>query len=200
MIYLYIKTHKITGLKYLGKTTKNPIEYIGSGKYWLRHLKKHGNDVETSVLFKCENEEIFRKISFGVSKILDVVESNNFANLMHEFGTGGDNSHNIDYERLSLLRKKNKNTWKLSETAKTNHSIAAKNMWNSEIGENLKRKRYEGSKKQIKDETYGPKLYGHAKNNYTNLTCPHCGKVSNVGNAKRWHFDNCKNYVETIGD
>lgn len=23
------------------------------------------------------------------------------------------------------------------------------------------------------------------------LTCPHCGKESNAGNAKRWHFDNC---------
>lgn len=24
------------------------------------------------------------------------------------------------------------------------------------------------------------------------LVCPHCGKVSNIANAHRWHFDNCK--------
>lgn len=24
------------------------------------------------------------------------------------------------------------------------------------------------------------------------LTCPHCGKTTNVGNANRWHFDKCK--------
>lgn len=30
-----------------------------------------------------------------------------------------------------------------------------------------------------------------AKNNTTTLTCPHCGKETNIGNAKRWHFDNC---------
>ena len=24
------------------------------------------------------------------------------------------------------------------------------------------------------------------------LECPHCGKVSNIANAHRWHFDNCK--------
>ena len=24
------------------------------------------------------------------------------------------------------------------------------------------------------------------------IECPHCGKLSNHGNAKRWHFDNCK--------
>lgn len=24
------------------------------------------------------------------------------------------------------------------------------------------------------------------------IECPHCGKLSDIGNAKRWHFDNCK--------
>lgn len=24
------------------------------------------------------------------------------------------------------------------------------------------------------------------------LTCPHCGTISNRGNAKQWHFDNCR--------
>ena len=24
------------------------------------------------------------------------------------------------------------------------------------------------------------------------LTCPHCGKIANIANAHRWHFDNCK--------
>ena len=28
--------------------------------------------------------------------------------------------------------------------------------------------------------------------NTNNLKCPHCGKSGNVGNMKRWHFDNCK--------
>jgi len=27
--------------------------------------------------------------------------------------------------------------------------------------------------------------------NKTILECPHCGKTGNVGNMKRWHFDNC---------
>lgn len=25
------------------------------------------------------------------------------------------------------------------------------------------------------------------------LECPHCGKLANIANAHRWHFDNCKN-------
>jgi hypothetical protein len=28
--------------------------------------------------------------------------------------------------------------------------------------------------------------------NNTMIECPHCGKSGNVGNMKRWHYDNCK--------
>jgi len=28
--------------------------------------------------------------------------------------------------------------------------------------------------------------------------CPHCGKVTTVGNLKRWHFENCKLYSATL--
>lgn len=41
MIHLYIKTHNTTGLKYFGKTTKDPYKYLGSGKHWRAHLKIH---------------------------------------------------------------------------------------------------------------------------------------------------------------
>lgn len=48
-IYLYVKTHNITGKKYLGKTTRDDYhEYPGSGKIWKKHLKKHGYDYSTS--------------------------------------------------------------------------------------------------------------------------------------------------------
>ena len=38
-MYLYVKTHNKSGLKYLGKTIQNPFKYKGSGTYWLRHIK-----------------------------------------------------------------------------------------------------------------------------------------------------------------
>ncbi len=49
IVYLYVKRHRKTGLLYFGKTTKNPLKYNGSGKYWKSHLRKHGSDVETLV-------------------------------------------------------------------------------------------------------------------------------------------------------
>lgn len=40
-IYLYLKTHNKTGLKYLGKTVSvDPHLYQGSGTIWRRHIKK----------------------------------------------------------------------------------------------------------------------------------------------------------------
>jgi hypothetical protein len=29
------------------------------------------------------------------------------------------------------------------------------------------------------------------------LECPYCGKLSDPGNSKKWHFDSCKNKTNT---
>jgi hypothetical protein len=93
--YLYIKTHNITGLKYFGKTTKDPITYRGSGKYWRAHLKKHGNDVTTEVLGYYTDKERCSKIAleFSISNnIIKAVNENNtkvWANQINENGTDG---------------------------------------------------------------------------------------------------------------
>ena len=62
-IYLYIKTHNITGLKYLGKTKQDPFKYKGSGKRWRYHIRKHGNDVTTEVIGVFETNEQLRLVS-----------------------------------------------------------------------------------------------------------------------------------------
>lgn len=48
IIYLYVKRHKVTGMKYFGKTVKkDPYKYNGSGLYWVRHIKKYGKKEKT---------------------------------------------------------------------------------------------------------------------------------------------------------
>jgi hypothetical protein len=54
---LYIKTHKITGLKYLGQTKQNPFIYPGSGVDWTEHLLQYGDFVDTKILFQSTNIE-----------------------------------------------------------------------------------------------------------------------------------------------
>jgi hypothetical protein len=90
MIILYIKTHKITGLKYFGKTAKcNPFKYKGSGKYWKCHLKKHGNFVETEIVGQFEDELECKKFALDFSIKNNIVESNKWANLRLENGFDG---------------------------------------------------------------------------------------------------------------
>ena len=98
MIYLYVKTHNVTGLKYLGKTTKNPYTYKGSGTYWLRHIKTHGYDVTTEIVFQSENLEEVKTKGIYYSAIWNVVESTSWANLIVETASGGDTSLLIDYK------------------------------------------------------------------------------------------------------
>lgn len=88
-IYLYVKTHNKTGLKYLGKTTRNPLTYHGSGLYWKRHLKQHGYDITTEILYETEDKEIFKKIASEYSKKFNIVESKDWANIREETGDGG---------------------------------------------------------------------------------------------------------------
>jgi hypothetical protein len=97
--FLYLKTSPL-GLKYLGKTTKDPYKYIGSGKIWKRHINKHkltNNDIKTEILFETKDLEEFKKIAVKISHELNIVESTEFANLIIEKGDGGDTSDNIDY-------------------------------------------------------------------------------------------------------
>jgi hypothetical protein len=119
--YLYVKTHNITGLKYFGKTTKDPYKYKGSGVHWINHIKKHGYDVSTEIIgvfedrYQCENTAIL------FSKSNDIVNSNFWANLIEENGLdGGDTGGSItrNYKPMSdetkqklSLSKKGKIPW-----------------------------------------------------------------------------------------
>jgi hypothetical protein len=89
-IYLYVKTHNKTGLKYLGKTTsKDPHKYKGSGTYWLSHIKKHGYDVSTEIIKETFSKDEITHWGVYYSDLWDVVESNSWANLKPETGDGG---------------------------------------------------------------------------------------------------------------
>ena len=89
MIYLYLKTCNKTGLKYLGKTIKDPFKYNGSGTYWCRHLNKHGIDLSTEILFQTECVHEFKKVAIKYSDELNIVDSKDFANITREEGQGG---------------------------------------------------------------------------------------------------------------
>lgn len=87
--YLYVKTHRKTGLKYLGQTKNEPSSYHGSGKYWQLHIEKHGYDVDTKILQKCYSKSALKAWGLFYSNLWSVVISNKWANLKPESGDGG---------------------------------------------------------------------------------------------------------------
>jgi Mor family transcriptional regulator len=95
MYFLYEKTHKQTGLKYLGQTKENPYLYTGSGIDWRKHLKEYGSDIDTYVLFQ---SEIWNEIVYWgryYSQLYNIVNAQDdfgnkiWANRIPETGGGG---------------------------------------------------------------------------------------------------------------
>ena len=88
-----LKTHNKTGLKYLCKTStidpNKPFNYNGSGKYWKKHLKKHGYDITTEILKICSSRAELVREGIYYSKLYNIVQSKEFANIVEERGDGG---------------------------------------------------------------------------------------------------------------
>jgi len=107
--YLYIKTSPI-GLRYLGKTTKDPFIYLGSGKIWKRHIKKHNltiGDIKTEIVFETTDIDKLIEKGLELSLLYDVVKSKEWANLREEIGDGGDTSKFIDYSNPTFHNPEN---------------------------------------------------------------------------------------------
>ena len=88
--YLYVKIHRITGLNYLGYTSKlDPHAYAGSGTRWNLHLQKHGYLYDTKILHRCISKSAIRAWGLFYSRLWSVVNSRKWANLKEENGDGG---------------------------------------------------------------------------------------------------------------
>ena len=107
MIYLYIKTHNITGLKYFGKTTNTDYEaYKGSGTRWRNHIKKHGYDVTTELYgaFADDDKDNCLAAALAFSIENNIVESTEWANLKLETLDGGwDHINSLSLEERHKL-------------------------------------------------------------------------------------------------
>ena len=100
-----VKTHIITGLKYLCQTKKsNPHIYLGSGKYWKLHLRKYGADIYTDILMICDSKKELNYYGryysnlYRVTTAVDDYGNRIWANCIPETG-GGSGEHNKGKKR-----------------------------------------------------------------------------------------------------
>lgn len=202
IIHLYKKTHNITGLQYFGKTSRDPYNYKGSGVYWKRHLKTHGNDVATEIIASFDDitqKEELIQFATNYSNTHKICESKLWANLKPENGLdGGTFSEWISESTRKKMSKNRKGKvgrpsgWqhdeetlqKMSESAKERckRNGPPKGAWKEgQSAYNKGKSMSEAQKEKIRKTKQDAPLF----------KCVHCDKEMNIGNLKRWHGDNC---------
>ena len=181
--WLYIKQHNTTGLKYFGKTTKDPKVYLGSGKYWLRHLKEHSEDITT---VWCEEfTDMDQLVEFATffsefHNIVDAVDSRGkkiWANMIPENGLDGAPAgvKMPSTSKSNAIHKKGITPWNKGKTTGPAPHISESNK---------RRKGLPSGRLGVSTSLKGtPQPV---------LVCPHCAKQGGVSGMKRYHFDNCK--------
>lgn len=109
-----------TGLKYLCKTSgqKDPYLYKGSGVRWLNHIKKHKSYIITCILGQYQTKQELYEAGLYYSKLFNVVNDYNWANLTEEKGDGG-------LIGAGQLGK----TWKIKDTSKMKGSKTKTAAW-----------------------------------------------------------------------
>jgi hypothetical protein len=154
-IYLYVKTHNKTGFKYLGKTIKkDPHTYTGSGKHWVRHLKKHGYDYSTEILKECQDTNELAYWGLYYSELWNVVESTEWANLKPEKGDGGAGFYHTEETRAQMSQK---------HIGKTHSDQSKEKMKGRKLSDETKAKIGSASKKRMESAEYRNMLLNSRK-------------------------------------
>ena len=185
---LYVKTHSLTGLKYLGQTSKtDPHKYTGSGKYWLKHVKKHGSNYSTEILYESEFKNQIDIMGIYYSELWNVVDSNEWANLKPESGDGAATGIHNPMRNPLILEKQQ--TILKTPVIKEKHRLATIAAMNRiEVKEKLQKFRNTSEyKNYLKTTLNKPELlkkragqnnshYNHTiyKFKHTNGTIEHC--------------------------
>ena len=138
LYYLLVKTHNKTGLKYLCQTSRaDYCNYTGSGTYWRRHVKEHGKDISTTIVFETTDKNKLRETGQHYSKLWNVSKSKEWANLCDEEGSGGitrpNGWHHTKQSKLKISKTKKKQKRRHSEAWRNAHSQKMKGRF---IGEN----------------------------------------------------------------
>lgn len=174
IIYLYKKTHNITGLQYLGQTTSDdPHLYPGSGVDWRAHIREHGYDVTTEILKVCKSKEELSSWGRYYSQLWNITESKNWANRIPESGGGHNNGKVLrENNEQRLLQGKHNFQGEAGSKHSTNLNLRL-----------LAEGRHPSQRPDAIEKMRGPKKKDK---------CVYCGKEVSPAMMLRWHGDNCK--------
>lgn len=191
MLYsIYKITNRVNGKCYIGFTqdvARRFKQHISNSKkdapdsQIARALKKYGTDnFSFEVVYQTKDRE--HALLEVEPKLIE--EYNSFTN-GYNANEGG---HNTNTEEMRLA---NSERMKIDNPSfkKLNSGVFKKG--NVPIITEERNRKISLSKLGKNNPNYG-KIGCADQLNKLDHTCPHCGVTTNKGNAKRWHFDNCK--------
>lgn len=194
-VYTIYKTiNMINGNIYIGVHKTNYINdsYLGSGKILKNAIKKYGSEhFKKEILFIFDNpDEAYLKEKEIVNDLF-ILDDNNY-NLV----VGGVPTTDY-YPNRKYLRGENHPMWgrKNSEESNKKRSLTQTGKKMSVESSIKKSKSLKGKKSWNKGKnlTEIDKLKKSiSAKMLEKLECPHCSKLSDPGNSKRWHFEKCK--------
>jgi DNA-binding transcriptional regulator YiaG len=197
MIYLYVKTHTITGLKYLGQTSSHdPYKYKGSGVYWRRHLRVHGPHFTTQILLASEDPNDIKETGMFFSGLWGIVDSREWANLMEEKGNGVDSS---TARAVALKRVENgthpliarNRTYATNNNARDRKGMTYDEIYGSEKAKELREHRSACNKQRWKDEAFRRNTAANISQTRKEkiakgeIPIPRKGKVCSIAKSRR---------------
>ena len=201
--YLYVKTHKTSGLKYLGFTGReDPYKYTGSGTRWLNHLHKHGFDFETEILHECATKDEIKVYGIYYSQLWDIVKDRSWANLKEEQGDGGGCFGEVN----GMFGKTHTNEVKSKLGNAASERFNGKSyeeLYGKEKADVLKKKRSVSTTGKdnsgISNPMYGKvhtestkELQSIQAKNRIKTECPYCLHLFAPSPMSRYHGDRCK--------
>jgi hypothetical protein len=140
--YLMVKTHNTTGLKYLCQTKKkDPHKYLGSGKYWIKHLAYYGKNIRTEIILETTDKQFlndtgrYYSIIWKITTSMDNFGNRIWSNAIAETGGGpgragyhvGENNPMYGKERndLAIVNRQ--------EYRREQNSVASKKLWSQPL-------------------------------------------------------------------
>lgn len=197
---VYKTTNLVNSKIYVGvHKTDNPNDsYLGSGVYIKEAIKLYGKkSFKKEILATFDNaEEAYKFESEYVN--IEFVKRDDTYNLV----CGGSVSPDWDQNRIEVNKRRSGPNHpcfgkKLSDEHK--RKISESNIGRV-FSEEARRNVSEGQKGRVSvwkgktqsEESNIKRSISHKK--LEKIKCPYCGKLSDPGNAKRWHFEKCSSF------
>lgn len=192
--YIYKITNLLNGNFYIGRRcTRDSIDedtYFGSGKRLKDAIRKYGvENFNKEILKVCESYDELIHLEKEI-----VTEELVRCNQCYNLALGGHGGYTFYKNRNYKHTNESKEKISRANTGRKRLDLVERNKQGFNMFWNGRKRTQED--KQKKSVAAKKRVENSSTDFAINIQCPHCGKIGQSANMKRWHFDRCKSLLE----